>query len=371
MFKSLNRTTGLKRVGALILTTAMLLASVISTPLKASAENTKEEVMYLEVSNTLTAHDTFAWDTYDHENYKEPYYSQLNLSNHIIFNGDNIKMMGYGEVAYKDFLLVDDDNNTRKILSFDIQRDQTDWHSMEGGGFLFNASVDNNMLQGFCALITQYGLRLYQIPSVNVNTFRNSTSKTIGGYSKLLKTCSIGNVKAEHHIKIEASRKFVSIWDGDNLVIDKYELPENDYGFGYGPITGHASHSCWQQSYFTFSNIKMETVTGYYIKLEQADDEWGLTDEYWANTFTLETIEYTPEENETIKDFSEHPMFKNATDMVLFYPDDSFEHIPWISGKADYDNSERYIDLFSSNAQDSSMLDLKPGEKIIGAYAET
>ena len=41
------------------------------------------------------------------------------------------------------------------------------------------------------------------------------------------------------------------------------------------------------------------------------------------------------------------------------------------NGKADYDNSERYIDLFSSNAQDSSMLDLKPGEKIIGAYSET
>ena len=115
----------------------------------------------------------------------------------------------------------------------------------------------------------------------------------------------------------------------------------------------------------------MEAVTGYYIKLEQANDEWGLTDEYWTNTFTLETIEYTPEENETIKDFSEHPMFKNTTDMILFYPDNSFEHIPWISGEADYDNSERYIDLFSSNAQDSSMLDLKPGEKIIGAYSET
>lgn len=33
-------------------------------------------------------------------------------------------------------------------------------------------------------------------------------------------------------------------------------------GYGYGPITSHISHSCSQQSYFTFGNIKMETVNG-------------------------------------------------------------------------------------------------------------
>ena len=366
MINLLKKNTGLKKVGALFLTTAMLLASAISTPLKASAESTKEEVLYLEVSNTLTAHDTFAWDTYDHKGYIEPRYTQLNLSNHIIFSGDDIRMMGYGQVAYKDFLLVNDNENTRKILSFDIQRDTTDWHSMEGGGFLFNTSIENDKIQGFCALITSNGLKLYKISPISLSSFRNgyNTGRT------LLGSYNIGNVYSEHHIKMEVSKKYISLWDGDKLIIDKYELPENDYGYGYGPITSHISHSCWQQSYFTFSNIKMETVTGYYIKLEQADDEWGLTDDYWADTFTLETIEYTPEEDETIRDFSEHPMFKDTVDMILFYPDGSFEHIPWSNGKADYDNAERYIDLFNSNAQDASIIELEPGEIIIGAYAK-
>ena len=57
-------------------------------------------------------------------------------------------------------------------------------------------------------------------------------------------------------------KKSISVWDGDKLVIDDYVLPENDYGYGFGPITSHASHGCGQRSYFTFKNITMQTMTG-------------------------------------------------------------------------------------------------------------
>ena len=333
------------------------------------AEEEEAPVLYLEVSSTLTAQDTFAWTSYDHINYKEPYYSQLNLPNHIISSGNNIKMMGYGEVAYKDFLLVNDDSNSKKIFTFDIQRDSTDWHSMEGGGFLFNSSVKSNTLNGFCVLITQSGLKLIEITNANLSIFRNSSSANVQSFGQLLKTFPMSNLYAEHHIKIEVDKSKISLWDGDTLLIDKYELPENEYGFGYGPITSHASHGCWQQSYFTFSNIKMETVTGYYIKLETVEDEWGLTDDYWTNTFTLTNVEYVPDEDETIANFSEYPLFKNAKDMVLFYPDNTYEHIPWSDGKADYENSKRYIDVLNSNVQVGTV-ELELGQQIIGAYAE-
>ncbi len=113
----------------------------------------------------------------------------------------------------------------------------------------------------------------------------------------------------------------------------------------------------------------METVTGYYIKLETAEDEWGLTDDYWTNTFTLTNVEYTPDEDETIMEFSDYPLFKNANDMVLFYPDGTYEHIPWTNGEADYDNAQRYINVLESNVE-AGTVELQPGEQIIGAYAE-
>ena len=81
-------------------------------------------------------------------------------------------MLGYTAVPYKDFLFVPDENNSQKIFTFDIQRDQTDWHSMNGGGFLFNTTIDkeSNTISGYYILIMRDGLRLYELDTVNLNT---------------------------------------------------------------------------------------------------------------------------------------------------------------------------------------------------------
>ncbi len=220
---------------------------------------------YVELSQTLTASDSFAWKEYDHLNYSDRY--ATSIPKHIIYDGNNIKMIGYGDKAYKDFLLVEDteNKNSKKIFTFDIKRDGTDWHSMEGGGFLFNASITNNTLKGFCLLITSGGLKLIQLSGVNADTFRNSSSSTVQSMGKVLATYSLSNLYAEHKFKIEVDNTTVSAWDNDKQIINNYSLPTNSYGYGYGPITSHDSHSCSQQSYFTFANIEMQEIIVHYI----------------------------------------------------------------------------------------------------------
>lgn len=200
----------------------------------------------------LSAKDTFAWIEYDHPNFN----TQTPYTQHIVYDGDNIKMLGYTAVPYKDFLLVPDENSSQKIFNFDIQRDKTDWHSMNGGGFLFNTTIDEDTISGYYVLITSGGLRLYRLDNVNLNSFRNSSTA-----GTLMQTFKFSNVYDEHHIKIVADSNYISLWDDDNLIIDNYELPAI-YGNGYGPITSHASHGCSQRSYFTFANITMQTITG-------------------------------------------------------------------------------------------------------------
>ena len=200
----------------------------------------------------LSAKDTFAWIEYDHPNFN----TQTPYTQHIVYDGDNIKMLGYTAVPYKDFLLVPDENSSQKIFNFDIQRDKTDWHSMNGGGFLFNTTIDEDTISGYYVLITSGGLRLYCLDNVNLNSFRNSSTA-----GTLMQTFKFSNVYDEHHIKIVADSNYISLWDDDNLIIDNYELPAI-YGNGYGPITSHASHGCSQRSYFTFANITMQTITG-------------------------------------------------------------------------------------------------------------
>ena len=225
-------------------------------------------------TSTLTAQDTFAWKEYDHYNYKDKYLPAM--EKHILYEGDDIRMVGYSQMPIKDFLYVADDNPGQKTFEFDLRRDWTDWHSMEGGGFLFNTTVSDkaNTIRGFCILVTQSGLQLVQIDCRNLRGFRDGAYSRIQQAGKLLGTYKIGNLYANHHFRIAVDARTISVWDGEKLVIDNFILPENDYGYGFGPITSHTNHGCRQQSYFTFQNITMQTMTGSSLSDIVAGYEW-------------------------------------------------------------------------------------------------
>ena len=213
-------------------------------------------------ASMLTAQDTFAWKEYDHYNFPDKFLPKL--EKHILYEGDDIRMVGYSEHALNDFLYIADDNPGKKTFEFDLQRDSTDWHSIEGGGFLFNTAVsdEKNTIKGFCILVSQTGLKLVQIDCNHLANFRNGAYRWLQDTGKLLRTYPVENLYGSHHFRIVADTKTVSVWDGETLVIDDFVLPENDYGYGFGPITSHNVHGCDQQSYFTFKNIRMETMTG-------------------------------------------------------------------------------------------------------------
>ncbi|MBR3771569.1 MAG: hypothetical protein IKL07_04815, partial [Clostridium sp.] len=220
-------------------------------------------------SSVLTAKDTFAWQEFSHDNID-------GYDKHIVYNEKDIVMRGYYYTAYKDFLYVPDENDNQKVFEFDLQRDNTDWHSMEGGGFLFNTtiSLENNTIKGFCVLVAYDGLRLVSINCNNLKRFRDGSYRSVEHAGKRLRTIPIDNVYANHHFKIVADKKTVSIWDGDKLILDNCVLPEMDSGFGYGPIISHDSHSCRQRSYFTFKNITMRTITGTTLSDIVNDYKW-------------------------------------------------------------------------------------------------
>lgn len=226
-------------------------------------------------TSALTAQDTFAWIEYDHNNYAD-WYNQC-LPKHIQYNGSDIKMVGYFQAPLKDFLYVADNDSSRKVFEFDLQRDATDWHSMEGGGFLFNTVVseDENYIQGYCILITGSGLKLVQINKTNLSGFRNGSYQNVQHAGRLLQTFGISNLYANHHFKIIIDGNNITVYDGDNIVINEYTLPDDGVeAYGYGPLISHISHGCSQQSYFTFKNIVMQTITGESLSDVVNNHEW-------------------------------------------------------------------------------------------------
>ena len=248
----------------------------------------------------LSAKDNHQWVEYDHPGFD----TQTGYTKHIVYDDTSIQMLGYRAVPYKDFLFVPDENSSQKIFTFDIQRDRTDWHSMNGGGFLFNTTISENTISGYYVLITSNGLVLYELNSVNLDNFRNSS---VDGNK--VQTFSFSNVYDQHNIKIVANNDSLSLWDGDTLIIDNYELPAI-YGNGYGPITSHASHNCSQRSFFTFANITMQTIKG--EKLLNVLDNYNFESD---NSRYVISLSDTPieglDDEETLNDVAQKIIEKN------------------------------------------------------------
>ena len=126
----------------------------------------------------MTATTGYDWDIYDHFDYEEEY--GTTLEQHIEINDSDIKMIGYTKAPFKDFLLTHENDtigsfvhSPRKILSFNLDKDDaTDlqgayWHTLEGGGFLFDVSItdqdeeNEGKLTAHCILVTPSGLKIY------------------------------------------------------------------------------------------------------------------------------------------------------------------------------------------------------------------
>jgi len=265
---------------------------------------------------SITAGSTdFDWLIFDHENYKQKI--GPTEEKHIDIGDTEIVMTGYTEDPIKDFLLTHENDKAdslihsqQKTISFSIEKDEdvqsrkykNDWHTLEGGGFLFDVSitgqdeenVKSGTLTAHCILVTPNGLKLYNLLNVDIAQFSdgkignlinldneyptNSNNQysipeikynsETGRYEPMItklseKSYDIGNVQSEHNFMIridKSTNEYITIWDNDKVIVDNLRINKLS-GDDFGPITSHDSHYCSQVSKFTFSDININLVS--------------------------------------------------------------------------------------------------------------
>ena len=210
-------------------------------------------------TSTLTAKDSFAWKEYDHYNYQEMYGDRRVVEKHITHDDSSIHIVGYTEVPYKDFLYIPDESNNTKILQFDLQRNNNNWHTTIGGGFLFNTEIDEekDLIHGFCVLLCFDSVKIMELDRVPLSDFRDGQ----GDYGKCIASVKIDNVFEKKQFRVQVNEKYISVWCNNEIILSNFVLPECT-SYGYGPILWNARHGCDQISYFDFTNVKMTTVEG-------------------------------------------------------------------------------------------------------------
>jgi len=198
-------------------------------------------------------------------------YNHVQMSN----NGKTLTFYGYTSPAYKDFMLTNGSPSGKKIITFDMDESKVDYHSMEGGGFLFNSKIDSNgKLSGYAILYVQGAVRVYKINGVDAAALHNETSKALTSMPGVTQVGSYTKGASTHHsIKIVATDTKLNMWDNGVQTIKDVNLPDV-YGNEFGPIVSHISHGCEIISIFAFDNMKLYSTSSKTLDVAVDEINW-------------------------------------------------------------------------------------------------
>lgn len=255
------------------------LNEAIKAKLKAAGINPKYMSIMDASANPATVTDT----TYVHKGQESWYmmgitpevetadYNHVQISN----NGKALTFYGYTMPGYKDFMLTGGSPAGKKIITFDMDESKVNYHSMEGGGFLFNSKIDSDgKLSGYAILYVSNAIDVYKLDGVDATAFHNEAGsglRFIQGVSPV-SSYSKGTA-AQHSIKIVATDTQLNMWDNGDQIIKNLALPQV-YGDEFGPIVSHVGHGCEIISIFAFDNMKLFSTSPKDVNVAVNDIVW-------------------------------------------------------------------------------------------------
>lgn len=214
------------------------------------------------------------WDEWQNEEYWE-WHTRTTTDdkayngNHIVIQNDVIDFYGYWKNSYKDFLYKNYENPGKKIFKFIIDETKANYHTLDGAGFIFNASKENNKLSGYILLFKEKEVCIYRIDDVDINTFETASNATIATYGKLIESKPKIN-STMHNLIVEATPTNIKVTEGGEELLNvdlDYSLHAGD---SFGLISSYVQHACSILSKIQFSQLKM-TLEDYKVTVLNTD----------------------------------------------------------------------------------------------------
>ena len=191
-----------------------------------------------------------------------------------IINNDPKKAIdfyGYGERSYKDYLYKAYPYPGEKIFRFKLEEVRTDYHTLEGAGFLFNAKKENGKLTADVILLGKDKINLYRLEEVYDYTFQNTPNKHITDYISAT-LASVNKPQASvHQMEIKTSPSNITVIDNEQEILNVDLDYTNHAGDDFGLIVSYGEHSCSSLSKIEFSEFTLE-VKDYNLPLKVKND---------------------------------------------------------------------------------------------------
>lgn len=203
-------------------------------------------------------------DWTEYEMYNDDNCNTTNIDHIVISNNGSQNFIDfYGHKSKPFFEYVLSDPGAREWIektsfSFSLNEVFTDWHTLAGGGFLFNAKVDENgtIENGYVILYRKEQVVLYHVTNVNCKKFvvdKQSGTDVLGKGVTIVASIKRNPDNKLHDISINATANKVEFIDNEEVLFK--QALENTGGAQFGPCVQWNNHNCSRMSQIHFTNV--------------------------------------------------------------------------------------------------------------------
>ena len=89
---------------------------------------------------------------------------------HATASGNNVSFSGHPTDPFVTLLFSSASDGDYRTLTFHLSEGNSDWHTVEGSGFLYNADISNGVINGDAVLFTSSNVGLYKLTNVSVTS---------------------------------------------------------------------------------------------------------------------------------------------------------------------------------------------------------
>lgn len=273
--------------------------------LNLSSEQKKKQPYRLADNSHMTSHSTTAptpvniQDVFVNGKYKRVNSNLFPFNQHTysyaVDEKANMVFAGYGTNSRNDFMVYPATSDSKRTIDFDLDCSLVDAHTLQGMGFLLNASVtDAGILNGYMLYYNWPNtVRIARIDNYNAMAYSsNNQTVPLPATNLATKSVSLGSgTKLRLHVELEkdkvtvTQRKYSGTVLGDEEVLfNKVALPiQEKNGNGFGPIVGYKTHGCASMTYFTFGDLQMTYAATAFDALKNVQYAQSADQKYFIN----------------------------------------------------------------------------------------
>lgn len=179
-------------------------------------------------------------------------WTEYGRSGHATASGDTVSFRGHPSVPFTTLLYRPAEDGDYRKFTFHMTEGNSDWHTLEGSGFVFNADISNGVINGYALLFGQSNVGYYKLANVAVSSLAGSHFTAVSGVSLIQQAAkpafSSGTTWYLELLVSPGSMSFYvhsdASFGGSKTPIFNNIAIGDSVGSGYGPFGSFISHDC-------------------------------------------------------------------------------------------------------------------------------